>query len=417
MPFQRSSARSFWLAATVILLLASSFGARAAGLIIYRVYLPARDYQEITLPTLTYEYSDGRPSITAPPCEDGLRSKLLLALAGKRCSWGKVVNPAVSLVNIAYPDLNAYYWVTRFDADTAMRIKISGVFPDARYMSINLYDDSLSPYSVNGVPSALADFRIEPDPRNVNPWQQISGAGGHFTLYAVNDPHPGDINTLPLPPSTIAGSGFHPPKPCTTDCPPLNQFQRPSDISGLLPNADNAYVAAITRPLPGQVLVVRGKAPLIPPGTFPNHPLPWPNSAQVRYWSLCNNLYLPPYPVVINRHHNQPPESGCVADYQVSLDDDGYYTIVVGAARAKPEQLPPDVSWLPNSALLPNVRHLLILRNMLAEEFPNSIQNVPADDQPASAQTVMGDYYPRIYPCAQSTFEQQGWQACVNTPE
>ena len=415
MPIRIFHPKILLLVIGAFMLLAASAGTNAAtGLIVYRVYLPQHNYQDIPLPTLTYHYNDGRADVVAPPCQPGWWNRVLNTLAGKRCSWGHVVNPAVGLVNVAYPDMNAYYWVTSFTMDPAMSIRIEGRFPDARYMSVSLYDSSHSTYVVNGVSSALADYQIMPDPNSVNPWQAITAAGGHFTLYAVNNPQPGEDNTLPLPSDLATGNGRLLPKPCTSNCPPLNAFERPSDIGGLLANDDNAYVVAQIQPLPDQVLIVRGKAPAIPPGEYPNHPQPWPNSAQVRYWSLCNNLYLPPYPVVVNRHWNQPPESGCAADLNVALDDNGYYTFAVGPAKSKPQQLPADVTWLPDSEQLPNVRHLLILRNMLAPDFAHGIQNVPADDQPASAQAVMGDYYPRIYPCSLGTFEQQGWQACVN---
>jgi hypothetical protein len=49
---------------------------------------------------------------------------------------------------------------------------------------------------------------------------------------------------------------------------------------------------------------------------------------------------------------------------------------------------------------------------MLGDEFASSVQQVPEDEDPASAQQVMGDYYPRMAQCSVSTFTQGGASAC-----
>jgi hypothetical protein len=53
-----------------------------------------------------------------------------------------------------------------------------------------------------------------------------------------------------------------------------------------------------------------------------------------------------------------------------------------------------------------------VFRNMLGDGFANSVQQVPQDGKPTSAQAVMGAYYPRLAQCPVSTFTQGGASAC-----
>jgi hypothetical protein len=61
--------------------------------------------------------------------------------------------------------------------------------------------------------------------------------------------------------------------------------------------------------------------------------------------------------------------------------------------------------------------HLLILRNKLVNpRFPYSIQKVAQDDNPASAASATGPYYPRAAVCPLSTLVARGPQACLPHP-
>ncbi|HKP67307.1 MAG TPA: hypothetical protein VJX31_11820 [Casimicrobiaceae bacterium] len=202
-------------------------------------------------------------------------------------------------------------------------------------------------------------------------------------------------------------------------------FWIPKNTGGYFPNPANKYIAA-----PGlcfdrdKVVVVRGKAagfpnthedqPVWEPATPPGSPI------QLRYWSMCNNDQLSPYPVV-----------DCRADWNVKLDENNYYTYVV--ADATGGQVP---SWLPSDAtVLPwgtkNIANILIFRNMLPEEdFTQTVQAAIAadcviDNQPGvtpdrelvdkkgqCAANVMGEYYPRAVYCDKSVLAAQGWQGC-----
>lgn len=189
--------------------------------------------------------------------------------------------------------------------------------------------------------------------------------------------------------------------PCRgSDCPPPMQFFRAkaATTNSFFPNVDNAYVSALVRPAGDSVVVVRGRAPAAPAGTSP---VPWPQEdLQLRYWSLCNNIYRSPWPVVANPLLGGRVEYGCAIDDAVRLDADGAYTFVVGRREQQRAIEAAGGTYVPWSTTQPRARQVLILRNMLPNStFGFAVQDVPQDGDPASAATAMGDYYPRAYRC------------------
>ena len=71
------------------------------------------------------------------------------------------------------------------------------------------------------------------------------------------------------------------------------------------------------------------------------------------------------------------------------------------AQRARIEAIP-GVTFVPFSADRPHAPHVLLLRNMLGDAFPQSVQKVP-DSTVAGAKQVMGVYYPVAAVCALAT--------------
>jgi hypothetical protein len=177
---------------------------------------------------------------------------------------------------------------------------------------------------------------------------------------------------------------------------------------------DIAYLtASVVAPQNGDVLVIRAKAPTTPNGSSP---APWPApGADVRYWSICDDLQPPPTPVVVNRLPDGKVDEACRYDSQVTLDQDGYYTIVVGteAQSASIEGIP-GATFLPFSTAEPTQLYKLNMRNMLpSPDFHNAIQNVPANGNPSSAAAAMGPYYPRAAFCSLATLASGGANACL----
>ncbi|MFF0813644.1 hypothetical protein ACFYVR_00560 [Rhodococcus sp. NPDC003318] len=182
---------------------------------------------------------------------------------------------------------------------------------------------------------------------------------------------------------------------------PEATFVNPASTSGLFPNGDNKYVGAGLTHQPGRIVVVRGRAP-----TFPDTGAGVPPAApgtDVRYWSMCQNDQVSPYPVV-----------ACAADHQTRVDDSGFYTYVVAA----PADLPPRAATDPTVTVLPwgsteVPKKVLFLRHMLpsAQFYPRSVQASQA--QGSDPAVTMGDYYPRAAYCATETFQSGGWRACL----
>jgi hypothetical protein len=67
-------------------------------------------------------------------------------------------------VNVAYPDEAAVYYSGGYAAVPGTRIRLSGRFPHARYMSFNVYDNIQRPLD------ALADVELAPDKDSLNPF-------------------------------------------------------------------------------------------------------------------------------------------------------------------------------------------------------------------------------------------------------
>ena len=390
------------------------------------------------------------------------------ALATPSCSWR---GPYLGTGNVPLGDSAATYWLLPFTVQDGLRIVLDGRYPDSRYTSVQVYSSSTGLFSTNGVSSALADYRIEPDPGSVNPWQQAGRragrAGDAYTVTLQSDVAPGQASTLPLAPAgTAAGtagylqyrvylpahgdSSLVPPAVTFTlggasrrvpACPPGTtatspatpsaaalapaaatpsaaaqsvEFARPAFPNADFPNADSGYLdAVVTPPGNGDILVIRGKAPTAPRG---DHPSPWPAAGiDLQYWSLCNYLLTAQLPLVANQLPYGAIDYGCRADSQVTLDRDGYYTFVVGteAQRAAIGQIR-GATFLPFSTAQPTTKHLLLLRNMLVNPgFAEAVQNAPADGNPASAATVMGPYYPRAATCPLATLVSSGSTACL----
>jgi hypothetical protein len=132
--------------------------------------------------------------------------------------------------------------------------------------------------------------------------------------------------------------------------------------------------------------VLRGKAPVFP-NTYVGGTVFEPafdDAIQLRYWSMCNNVGVPPNPVV-----------ACAADAMTELDENQFYTYVVSNDPAPPPLS--GVTWLPWGPT--SFPITLIFRTILPEKG-----FMPAD------------YVPMGVLCDQSQFIMKGWQGCFAAP-
>jgi hypothetical protein len=378
---------------------------------------------------------------------------------GMSCGWTTVLTAQTD--NTAFPDAAEAIFGGPIVASAGTRIVLSGRFPDARYVSVQVY-------TPGGVGSSLPDYRIAPQPGSVNPWQRQAAPGGRFVVTIASDLAPGQANTLPLPAGTTsqhpgylvyrvylpAGGAPAVPLPVLTveqggaartlpACPshnaaitfpaasgsaaagaggsgaavppPLEFYTAQQSFSDAgLSNVDTSHVYAyLGRPPASDVVVVTGKAPTFAPGS---HPSPWPARGEdVRYWSMCMGVLIRGVPLVANKLPGGGTDYGCRADEATTLNAAGYYTYVIGSEsqRAAISSVP-GVTFLPFSTAHPAGPYLLALRYLLVSaSFTHSAQGVTQADDPAAVAAVMGPYDPRAAVCPLATLTAKGPQACL----
>lgn len=440
-----------------------------------RVYLPQVGRENVELPTFTYVSTrPGGRRFTLPTCpwidsvdanwrpvrrlfarsEDNLprilRKIARIARVPRNqggfpfCGWWTVTD--IDTFNIIFPDSNATYWVMPLIASAEFDVEIDGVYPDARYMSLVLYNDKLDFYEYlpdsskpeEKIPSFTVDYKIDPIESGSNPFQNDDGkVGAAYKVTIKWDPQFGEPNVLPWQDNgdqdqelEVGASSFPIPPPCGREnsespCPVETQFvSAPTHVqSGITSNPDVGYLAAlVTLDRPDRVYVIRGQAPRTPQVEVP---VPWSDDTMdydMRYWSLCSSIYLRPYPTVTGQF---PPEiedgryKACLADLQVLLDEDDFFTIVVSTEKARPQRIQqePNVVWI-KGVLGPKI--LINLRHMLpSNEFsPNAVQSVPRTGSFVDAMDTMDWYYPLItVACTTSQYEENGWGGCVAPKE
>lgn len=117
------------------------------------------------------------------------------------CGW--TLQSDANVLNVAYPDESATYWVAVVPNLPGARLRIDGRYPGARYFSFNVYDPALRP--IDGI----ADERIAPAADAANPFTQAGAAsGGDYRVYVEFTPRPEtpDANTLYSGSTTLSGA-------------------------------------------------------------------------------------------------------------------------------------------------------------------------------------------------------------------
>jgi hypothetical protein len=291
-------------------------------------------------------------------------SRPVISVPGMSCAWPTELSAQTD--NVAFPDAAEEIFGQPIVASAGTRIVLAGRFPDARYVSVQVY-------TPDGVGASLTDYRIAPQPGNLNPWQRQGPPGGRFTVTLRSDSAPGQPNTLPLPVGTTsqhtgylvyrvylpAGGASAVPVPVLTvdqggvsrmlpACPSRNaavtfpavsgsgsstapppelEFFKPAQSTfnnGGLANVDTSYLLAyLARPPAADVVVVTAKAPAFAPGS---HPSPWPAPADdVRYWSMGILARTAKLPTVANKLPRGGTDYGCRADEATMLNPAGDY--------------------------------------------------------------------------------------------
>ena len=89
------------------------------------------------------------------------------------CSWW--VETSTQNSNVLYPDTAAAYWTMPFRISDDSVLSLRGYFPDTRYFSIQVYDETGQPDDSVGA-TGITDYQLMADPGSTNPWK----SGGSY---------------------------------------------------------------------------------------------------------------------------------------------------------------------------------------------------------------------------------------------
>ena len=211
---------------------------------------------------------------------------------------------------------------------------------------------------------------------------------------------------------SLAGTAGTPPT-STGECSATLVFCKAGGSTTPFPNSDSGYVAALYQPADGFVTVVRAKMPTSATA-YGNGPGVWPAAGiNLRYWSFCNYIHAAPYPVV-----SVGPIMGCTADQDMPLVN-GTATVVISSVKDRPAATRgkrAKLGWLPTSRSNTTSEEVVAIRNMLAAPtFSQSVMNAQNSNQ-ASAESVMGQYYPQGTQCTTAVFAAGGVAGCFRNP-
>ena len=381
----------------------------------------------------------------SPPAVPSSTDLLSSAPVTQGCNWSAIYGNGTS-ENFAYPEANATYWQASLPEVNAAGtvVRIDGRYSNARFSSLSLYNSS---YQLLGT---LSDYLLMPSMHGVDPFegktQRKPGVayGGTFTAYVMFGTAPAQpaANTLyvapqlgpygaslpsvqqlylmyrvyvpqggtasgdvPLPALSINGTPFSSQtdslycQNLTTDfgqsllyavpltpgqtalsAPANPAFTLYTASGGVGVNGDNQYMYADATLPAGYLYIVRAKAP--------THTDLSAVTADVRYWSICQNT------------ESSLEVVACVGDFQALLDAEGYFNIVVTNDSSAPSYAL-GYSWMPFGPRSPAT---VIYRQLLAADgFAG-----------ASGGTTMGSYTPQLAYCQVSKF--QSLVAQSNTP-
>ncbi len=342
------------------------------------------------------------------------------ALPTPQCAW-PLQWTAFGLGNWLFPDTGNRWWYMPIDPKWK-QVRLSGVYPKARFFSIAVYDGA--PVATD-LSDRLYDAGIVPDAGSVNPFAAEGAPAEGAKNYTVSvvrdgaadknaiklkadigwlvyrlylpDGGEGSMGGVPLPVVSVTdGNGrveelppctvvnrqsqmavlspqFVPPVLETPPAPPqvpdsIRFAPIPKPPMRLLPNPDNKYMISYFMPnyQRGRLIVVRGKMPGYPDtyrGSAVTQAAQGFDAVELRYWSVCTASLVSPLPII-----------GCSVDAETPRDEDNFYTVVITDDIIRPDWLASEYRWLPwgDDQMAPVT---IFMRNTLPTEgFPHSAQ-------------------------------------------
>lgn len=176
------------------------------------------------------------------------------------CSWW--VETSTQNSNVLYPDTAAAYWTMPFRISDDSVLTLRGYFPDTRYFSIQVYDETGQPDDSVGA-TGITDYQLMADPGSTNPWKSGGSYPTEPQTYTLTLSTPaakpsGITNWLSMPPSSSGEIGWLMLRVYLPDNPPFPASLLGGATSELEPPFD-----LVARVLP--TVTLNGDEPL----TFP----------------------------------------------------------------------------------------------------------------------------------------------------
>jgi hypothetical protein len=416
----------------------------------------------------------------ATPGPGGIEAMKEQARQNDVCAWP--VEVAIDALNVAYPDANAAYFVMPYMLSPGQSLILDGTFPFARFSSLTTYQGiGITGQGIDTL-DWLRDSEIVPDAGSSNPaadpnastdpaqrqWTvRVTGTragertaaaatpvGAENVIAAHPEGAPEQLGIVvlrlyvPQDPAEVTGGVGLPaltfedadgasrqipacsdeeeaswtdairqmviinasaapglPLPPSVDAVPEWVESR---VPGIGPNPDNRYLVAPVAWTPGRIVVIRGQAP-----TFPDTRAGEPSTtaSDLRYWSFCTgtNTIEPPFAY---------PTTACVADFDIPVDAQNFYTIVISQPEDQPTNASAEngIAWIQGAD--PALPDLMALRHMLPSDefYDQSVWAVP-ELTAGAAQAIMGPYFPQTVYCDVATFEAGGADACFAQAE
>ena len=385
-----------------------------------------------------------------------------------QCDWRPAngtptATTAPGALRWGYIELAAGYWQLILSPyfPVGTRFRIDGQYPNARYMSYQLYDGP------KGGLGFLPDYKIVPNPGYMSPFTGVNTVntaikpGGHYSIHIVYgdtpaNPSPntlyvaaknfsvgslavfiyriynnfngisvadhggvpmptvvqetssGDVQVATKDNKMVCGLGVaqrdsrrrvraaasdiinsQPEKPNPIPAqpvPPPPQFMLRDNPKDVLVNNDNRYIYAKLSQKPGDLVLMRAKAPTYATGPGAG------SDPQLRHWSVCQNAW-----TTVETY-------SCIEDTDAAVDSGGFFNIVISVPSKRPANATHahGFDWLTYGT---DETAAPILRHMLASpHFTQSAFAVPSGDG-ANAPAIMGDYFPQSTYCAASVFQ------------
>lgn len=223
--------------------------------------------------------------------------------------------------------------------------------------------------------------------------------------YAWQSPDPMP-EYFPAPPMPVFNKVFN--VPASVQCTYMGICSgEPESYVSQYSNIDNQYMDLYVNRGYGEIVVIRGKAPIVPE-TYRRDPF-MEGNVDMRFWSVGTFESLATTASQENAF-----------DEEIPLDKNGFYTIVISLPDDRPCNTKKRngvkwISWPVNGDGAGNLDDgAIIWRNMLpSDDFPHSIQKVSI---PGTEAEVMGDYFPVTQYMSTEEFEWLGQKPWKNLP-